>query len=678
MEQILKNFLNESLSNQWSPSWPLPKDVYKSDWPWVPVDFDADFGAMLDECKSNDHLFVGHRQKDRHQSYNHEGWAAVTLHGSSPTATESWEQYGFDSLEEADYHWTELCELFPTCVKFLKSLKYDRYDRVRIMKLAPGGYIMPHVDGPGRCFGALNVAINNPTGCDFYFRKWGRVPFEQGRGFFLDIANEHIVWNNSNEPRYHFIVHGSQGKHIQQYVYTQFKETYCKRSIAFGVYNQRDKINNLEMYQIAKGSTLFYLERLSQVFGHDPLPIFNDDTIHGLLQQSLDAGVNYCVICAAGLQVRDFNFIKNLNEFIDTTDFGVAGHPLWKTDGRWLELHHQFFIVNIDAWNKIGRPEFGIWHRPELNLPVVERSIENFHDDYTPLWIKPTGEHAMQPGAGQGWKLISTMMDNGYTVSALPENIRFGKFYTYPDHETEQFLTSIKTLTPYENQNWNQNKWIEDSKGVKDQIWLWNSEDMRIRNEGQFDIIVNTASGFKVFDIFKENKITEHGKIIIYDFNPLSIEWFRHLHQWATEDLIECIRAFSHRDNFVWIDKFETGYQETWAFQQGYQEVLKYYGAEQFISYWNQFKNTRVEFEQIDLFNNSSKLAELLQGHGKKFVNLTNIFSTDASQIIFGHVECIAAQQRCLANLYVTDPDIQVTLFDFWNRHKFGAVKDIL
>ena len=226
MDDILKEFIKEAESNQWNFSWPIPEDIFESDWPWVPVEFDADFKKMHEECIANDHLFVGHRQKDQQFSYRHEGWAAVTLHGISPTATENYEQYGFSSAKEANYHWTEVCDLFPTCVEFLKSLQYKGYDRVRIMKLKAGGYIMPHTDGEGRIFGPLNIAINNPEGCGFYFRKWGKVPFKQGRGIFLDIGNEHIVWNRSNEDRYHFIVHGDGMGKLYNYTFNQVKEIY--------------------------------------------------------------------------------------------------------------------------------------------------------------------------------------------------------------------------------------------------------------------------------------------------------------------------------------------------------------------------------------------------------------------------------------------------------------------
>lgn len=208
MIEILQEFIIKAEENQWYPTLPIPQDVFTSDWPYLHLDFIDDFESMYQECLANDKRFVPHRQLDKHLSYNHEGWAALTLHGISYDKTEHFTQYGYNSLDEADYHWTEVCEFFPYTVNFLKKLNYHSYDRVRIMKLSAGGYIMPHSDGVGRIFGPLNIAINNPIGCNFYFRKWGKVPFKQGRGCFLDIANEHIVYNNSNQDRYHIIVHG--------------------------------------------------------------------------------------------------------------------------------------------------------------------------------------------------------------------------------------------------------------------------------------------------------------------------------------------------------------------------------------------------------------------------------------------------------------------------------------
>jgi hypothetical protein len=37
--------------------------------------------------------------------------------------------------------------------------------------------------------------------------KYGTVPFNQGDAFILDVANNHTVFNDSNENRYHIIIH---------------------------------------------------------------------------------------------------------------------------------------------------------------------------------------------------------------------------------------------------------------------------------------------------------------------------------------------------------------------------------------------------------------------------------------------------------------------------------------
>jgi hypothetical protein len=294
------------------------------------------------------------------------------------------------------------------------------------------------------------------------------------------------------------------------------------------------------------------------------------------------------------------------------------------------------------------------------------------------LWVKPTGNHALQSGAGQGWKLLAAMFDHEYPVITLSEHIRHSKFYVYPDHETKKFEKSIRTLTPYKNQNWNQNKWLTDCKYVKDQIWLFNSENMKMPNQGPFDLVVTTASGFKLFDLFKTNKLTDSAEFIIYDFNIKSLEWFEHLYTWVGDDLLECIRAFPDRDYFTWLGQWDGKYNEDEYFNDCLKTVYDYFGQEEFKEYWWKFRAMPVDFHIIDLYNNPELLAGLMHGNGKKFINLTNIFSTDATQVIFGPVECMAAQTRCLGTLYVVDPTIEVTLYDYWNLHKFGTVKNIL
>lgn len=175
---------------------------------YYPIHFFLNNEIFLKECRSIDHLFFNHRSLDTNSGYKHNGWQSVTLHGIDKHKTEHYTRYGFSSLEEANYQWTDVCELVPNLYQFLKNLPFKQFDRVRIMRLAPGGFIMPHSDGPGRIFSPLNIAINQPAECYFVFEGAGIVPFKAGTGMVLDVARKHAVINFSNEVRYHVIVHG--------------------------------------------------------------------------------------------------------------------------------------------------------------------------------------------------------------------------------------------------------------------------------------------------------------------------------------------------------------------------------------------------------------------------------------------------------------------------------------
>ena len=177
---------------------------------YYPIKFDFDTKLLLQECQDADDLYFNHRGQDKKKGYGHKGWQSLTLHGIDKHKTEHYTKYGFTNAIEAGYHWTDACDRVPNLYKFLSNLPFKEFDRVRIMRLAPGGYIMPHSDNKfERAFGPLNIAINNPDGCHFVFKGKGIVPFMAGTGLVLDVGNEHIVINNSNEVRYHVIVHGN-------------------------------------------------------------------------------------------------------------------------------------------------------------------------------------------------------------------------------------------------------------------------------------------------------------------------------------------------------------------------------------------------------------------------------------------------------------------------------------
>jgi len=212
----VKIFVSENKKNAWRPDEVTPpKNLWESNWPWAPVDPFPTWNQrrINQELERMEPYFVSHRANDKIDSYSHEGWSALTLHGISKDKTENFDRYGFKTEEEANYVWIPETRECPYLVDLIKTLPFKIFGRVRIMKLAPCGYIMPHNDTPDggeyrRVFGPMNIALTQPVGCDFVMEGIGSLPFRPGKGFILDVGHNHCLINKSNKNRYHLIVHG--------------------------------------------------------------------------------------------------------------------------------------------------------------------------------------------------------------------------------------------------------------------------------------------------------------------------------------------------------------------------------------------------------------------------------------------------------------------------------------
>lgn len=166
--------------------------------------FAVPHAEMLAEAQSLKDFYVYHRA-----SGNHSGWRSLVLHGLSSVHTQGHEHYGFHSREDAPYAWTDISRFCPVTTEFFKDVfAYDSYDRIRFMLLEPRGYILPHADVEWKSLSPINIALNNPTRCDFVMEDWGRLPFSPGQANMIAVGNRHAVFNNSDDDRFHIIVHG--------------------------------------------------------------------------------------------------------------------------------------------------------------------------------------------------------------------------------------------------------------------------------------------------------------------------------------------------------------------------------------------------------------------------------------------------------------------------------------
>lgn len=203
--------------------------VNESKLPWLKLALEFDYTAMLAEAKAIKHLFVSHRDLDQ-GAYRHKGWRSLCIHGISAEKTNHFAQYGYKSNEDVPYTWTEIADLCPITTNFFKEIfPFDTYYRVRFMLLDPQGYITPHTDSDEHKLSPINMALNNPIGCNFKMQGHdGYVPFKAGSAFLLDVGNTHAIFNNSDEDRYHMIVHGKPNKKFKELVEVSYEKNGIK------------------------------------------------------------------------------------------------------------------------------------------------------------------------------------------------------------------------------------------------------------------------------------------------------------------------------------------------------------------------------------------------------------------------------------------------------------------
>lgn len=172
-----------------------------SELPWLKLLVDVPYGDILSEILASTHFLVDHRD----EYGEHRGWKSFCIHGKSRDQTSHCE-------DMRPWHWIpEVAAAMPKTVEFFQSWSVGSYQRLRVMALEPGGYVSLHKDPGKNVMNAINIAISHPPRCHFVMEKWGKIPFENGSPFLLNISRyRHTVFNDSDQTRYHIILHHSQ------------------------------------------------------------------------------------------------------------------------------------------------------------------------------------------------------------------------------------------------------------------------------------------------------------------------------------------------------------------------------------------------------------------------------------------------------------------------------------
>ena len=204
--------------------------------------------------------------------------------------------------------------------------------------------------------------------------------------------------------------------------------------------------------------------------------LLNTNHTHAMI---VSVGMVFDMVSSGGdervTSITDFYYFVESGLFCKT-------HIIAKPD-RQVFFHHQHMNLNLTMWKDIGAPDMS------KSYDVVERSPDNYHDDYTPTWIELKG----MP-----------------TVTNFTKNERSRKAFSYyRDYQTAFW----KDLDNVDKKDYYFSKFMTR---IRKQFYIENNESLKKLPKEKFDLIITTTAGYRAAVLV--DKLEFDGEVVLYDY----------------------------------------------------------------------------------------------------------------------------------------------------------------
>ena len=229
-----------------------------------------------------------------------------------------------------------------------------------------------------------------------------------------------------------------------------------KMNYTFAIVDQSNVKNfNNELYEYLLEKTLESSKKLSY-----------NIKVYSTIDEAVRDNTGVVVIQHVGNFIKDIKFLDCLQDYIKNNPnfFALAFILDWMPEQGegYIELHGQMMVINTRIWKEIGSPEYGDWTHQDRIVPTYTRSTENFHDKYTPHWIKGAGGLMKRLVKHPGWGFVETALGKQLRIDNFTEEMRKCRLYVYPEYMSNEFLMAIKNKNSDLVENFNQKQYIRE------------------------------------------------------------------------------------------------------------------------------------------------------------------------------------------------------------------------
>lgn len=408
-------------------------------------------------------------------------------------------------------------------------------------------------------------------------------------------------------------------------------------------------IDNIDQYkdswtkELIKNSIDFELSTASWQ-GVDVFVNYDEDQALKNLSNDYD----FAIVVSIGFIVgHNDSFYDHLKKFCSEKDFLIAGHILDNKEA-YYEIHNQCYVINLKKYKDLNYPEIGkqSFHSSHHQL-IPLRSNENFHDDYTPLWIRSGTISKKYSHKCHGWNIISKGLESDHNVITFDDNLRSLKTYFYPDDK--EIINRL---------------YIEHDIAAMSWVNAFGTSDYSVlgdKLEGNLKYLVTPCIGIDFIKFLAYHGFDENTVVRFVDYNLLSLEFTKRLVEWDGKDYLLFLENFGiEKTNFLNVDK-DLWYGKS-RLDQKWTEIQRIYD---WPKLWSDIKETvKFEFRFTDFLHlgNTSWLDHDLNSP-RTLINFSNIFNYYPTSILHTLRYKVEMESKLISDIKEIAPEAYL-LFD--------------
>jgi hypothetical protein len=331
-----------------------------------------------------------------------------------------------------------------------------------------------------------------------------------------------------------------------------------------------------------------------------------------------------------------------------SSDFFLMGHVLDRKDG-YYELHEQCYIINLKHYKEleclpIGKTEYFSFHEQiEPN-----RSVLNFHDDYTPVEVSSGSISKQYIHKRHGWNILSAGFKNNLKIIPFTEDIRNSKRYFYPDDEEKIKNQSIFYL----EMNVASRNWINP---------FGTSEIFPSKNlTDNLSNLVTPCNGLDWIKYLLTFGFDNKTRVRFVDYNILFLEFTKNLILWDGKDYIEFLDSFGNEKNSYLGLSNNTWYSSK---DENYKKWVEFKESLNWENAWKEIQNSvSFEFYYKDflILDFGKDWIDNTFNDSRTLINLNHVFNYHSTGILYPLKYRICLENSIIQQLQSVVPNAHV------------------